>query len=84
MDALTLVSQCLSMENGGVFNETRYRELALSLPRLRLNKQNLATGRVQTGTVVEFRGMIQDMFDPELFCMTYIIISAIVVYWVAR
>ena len=37
-----------------------------------LTRAAMATGRLAAGDVVRYRGMVQDIFDPELFATTFV------------
>ena len=71
MNAENLVENCY--ESSGNFNSMKFRALIDSLRQSRtyLTKFALNQNKIVSGSLVEYRGMVQDMFDPELFCVNY-------------
>ena len=68
MDVLDALEISIQANNGRIDPSF----LAANRPFVqKLTKQNLAMGKIKSGSLVEYRGMVQDMFDPELYCREY-------------
>jgi hypothetical protein len=55
----------------GCFDEKQLANTMKRLSSAPLRRQTLSSGQLRTGEIVEYRGMVQDMFDPELFCIEF-------------
>ena len=72
---LALVEDALATGNGIVEVESRFRT-ALELPAMRaqvprLDRDAVAQGRIMPNTLVRFRGLVQDMWNPEYYVGSY-------------
>jgi len=63
-----LVQECFT---GGDFNLEAFKSRISSVKPIPLTRKLLDSGGLKSGTIVEYRGMVQDMFDPEIFCLKY-------------